>query len=254
MIGLSGLYVRGQRRRMKKSRSMGYRILTIVLIALALISYVYPIEPSSPVSFENKSTESPDPTLGAMLNTTGGTISTVNFNATTQNPRWKGFVGNVTGKYALMDSDNMSIYDWTLTTVKGEIYSTRNSTLVDWSNVDCASEAEIIAEQTNLGFVEGDEDSINRTFNYTSHTDFYAGDNYVSVNSCSSTYLYIGGEAQESKFNELLLFDDNLVYAALLEDSETGFNNQLYDFQMIVADNTNQGAQSEIYYFYIELV
>ena len=32
------------------------------------------------------------------------------------------------------------------------------------------------------------------------------------------------------------------------------YNSQEYDYEMIVPDNTNQSVQSEVYYFYIELV
>jgi hypothetical protein len=59
-----------------------------------------------------------------------------------------------------------------------------------------------------------------------------------------------------SDFEELLLYDGSyVVYAALLEDSITGFDGTEYDFQMILPDSGLEGSQTpETYYFYVELI
>jgi hypothetical protein len=223
----------------------------MLLIAFAV---TYAITPSAPDNSTNVSTESPTPGIGDQINTSGGTITTINFVATTQNPHWKGFVGNITGQYALMDSNNLSLYDWSLANAKGEIYATRQSTPVEWDSVSCATFENITKEETALGFLETDEDNINRTFNDTTHSEFYAGDTLISADSCPSTTLYVEGEKQSTKFFELLLIDENIVYTGLIEDAEVGYSNKTYDYQMIVPDNVDQGEPSEIYYFYIELI
>lgn len=228
--------------------------LWIVLVVLLIQNTLYAIQPSGPDSYENKSTESPLPTIGALINTSGGTITTINFQATTQNPRWKGFVGNITGRFALMDANNFSLYDWTLTTVQGEIYATRNSSLVDWISVRCANSTTISSEQNSLGFLSTDADTINKTFNQTTHNSFYAGDTFIRNNTCPSTYLYVSGQSQNNTFQELLLYEDNIIYTSLIEGAEIGYSNQTYDYQIIVPDNTQQGQPSEVYYLYIELI
>ncbi|MBD3164328.1 hypothetical protein GF323_03945 [Candidatus Woesearchaeota archaeon] len=224
----------------------------VILIALASLSIA--IEPSAPDSFENISADSPVPSVGTMFNTSGGTITTLNFNATTQNPRWKAFVGNISGEFALQNTEGMAIYDWSLTSVQGEIYATRNSTLVDWDSVSCATNSDIGKEQDALGFSTNDEDNINRTFYRQEHDEFYAGDKFIAADSCPSTNLYVNGTNQSQHYQELLLNYNNLIYTGLLENAERGFSNQSYDYQLIVPDNTNQSMPSESYYFYIELI
>ncbi len=230
-----------------------------VLIALALlacaVSIVSGIEPSAPTRVQNLSTESPTPSIGQALNTSGGTISTINIDATTQNPRWKGFVGNITGKFALQDANGFSLYDWTLLSTLGEVYTTRNSTLVSWPSVACATVQNISNEDNALGFNASDVDNINHTFNYTSHLAFYAGDTLIAANSCRSTFLFVNSTSQTQYFREVLLHDMNVIYTGLIENSSFGYRNgSRYDYQLIVPDNTNQGATSEIYYLYIELI
>ncbi|MBR9699468.1 hypothetical protein GOV09_03375 [Candidatus Woesearchaeota archaeon] len=229
------------------------RVIWVVIFLVTLLSFSYAISPNPPDILFNITSSGPSQTMGSMLNTTGGTISTVNFFTKTQNPRWKGFVGNITGKFALQDANNFSLYDWTITIVQGEIYATRNSGTVDWPNIDCATYQNISFEQTDLGFLKGDADSINNTFNETAHDQFYAGDTLISVNSCPSTNLTVN-TTEVGLFQELLLFEQNIIYTGLLEDAEIGFSGEPYDYQLIVPENTNQSKASELYYFYIELI
>ena len=54
-----------------------------------------------------------------------------------------------------------------------------------------------------------------------------------------------------------MLLDDgvSVVYTSILENSTYGFNNQTYDFQMIVAENALEGNQpNTAYYFFVELI
>ncbi len=53
------------------------------------------------------------------VNVSGGYIYTVLINTTSQNPRWKAFVGNVSGKISLDNANNYTIYDWSLTFTGG---------------------------------------------------------------------------------------------------------------------------------------
>lgn len=240
--------------KMKQNAKL-FLVLAFVSIMLAVQANADFPQPTQPDSMTNVSTQSPTPTGGYALNTTGGTITTLNINATTQNPHWKAYVGNISGELALQDASGNSVYDWNITSMEGEIYATRKSTVVDWDSIACADLANIQSEETALNMTSSSEDSIVNTFNEKNHTAFYAGLTSVAANSCNSTNLYVNSEAS-SDFEELLLYDGSyVVYAALLEDSITGFDGTEYDFQMILPDSGLEGSQTpETYYFYVELI
>ena len=100
-------------------------------------------------------------------------------------------------------------------------------------------------------------DSLNRTFNMTTHKSFYAGTNQIAASSCPSVALYINDTvqtpAEDATFQEVLLMDssESMVYVSILEDEIYGFDYQPYDFQMIVAENEFDGPTT--YYFWAEL-
>jgi hypothetical protein len=263
MIVLSGQYVIVLNRKTINMSSNTFtlnlkRNLLLVLALLLLIVLFtksnFAAQPSAPNSLDYLYNSSPSPSVGAVISVNGGVIATINFNTTTQNPRWKGFVGNITGKFVLSDASGLSLYDWSLTYTQGEIYATRKNSLVDWASVGCALESHISTEQNELNFQETDIDSINNTFNGTLHRSFYAGDMRIFANSCPSTQLYVNGERQENSFQEILLYEGKLIYAGLLEDSSLGFNNERYDYQLIVPDNAGADDPTEVYYFYVELI
>ncbi|RMF55331.1 hypothetical protein D6745_02530 [Candidatus Woesearchaeota archaeon] len=236
----------------------GLRMLVLVLVMMIITNIVmgeYP-HPSAPTAMENISSTAPLPSIGAVQNVSGGTINVVNINVTTQTPRWKAFVGNITGKLALQNSQNQSIYEWDIISIEGEIYATRYNGLINWDNIKCANQSNIDAEETALNITPTSPDSINNTFNETSHAEFYAGTVHISANSCRSTALYVNGQKQSAKFQEVLLHDgSNLIYTGLLENSEVGYNGERYDYQLIVAENGLEGSQpSTAYYFYLELI
>jgi len=189
------------------------------------------------------------------MNTTGGTITTLNINATSQNPHWKAYVGNISGTLALQDASSNAVYDWNVTSMEGEIYATRKSAIVDWDNIVCADASHISAEESALNMTSSSPDSIFNTFDSQDHSQFYAGLTQVAEDSCNSTNLYVNSEAS-SDFAEVLLYDGtDIVYAALIEDSVTGFDGKEYDFQMILPDSGLEGSQTpETYYFYVELI
>jgi hypothetical protein len=227
--------------------------LFVLLVFLPAVYAAFPA-PSAPDSMVNVSSSSPAATGGYELNTSGGTITTVNINATTQNPHWKAYVGNISGRLALQDAGSNAIYDWNITSMEGEVYATRESGIVAWDSVVCANQTHISDEESALNLTSSDPDSISSTFFHKSHASFYAGLVPVAENTCNSTNLYVNSAAS-SDFAEVLLYDGRyMVYAALIEESVTGFDGNRYDFQMIVPDSGLAGSQApQTYYFYVEL-
>lgn len=235
-------------------RKLAVALLVMMFLMTGIVSAAFPV-PTQPDSFVNTTMSGPEPSGGYAMNTSGGTISVVNINATTQNPHWKAYVGNISGSLALQDASGNSVYDWNVTSMEGEVYATRKSAVVDWDSVACADGSNIVAEEEALNMTTSEPDSIVNTFDSMSHAEFYAGLTQVNENSCNSTNLYVNSQAS-SDFAELLLYDGSyIVYTALIEDAITGFDGKEYDFQMILPDSGLEGSQTpETYYFYVELI
>ncbi len=228
----------------------------ILLLVFGSLAQSVLAAPAGPTILSNR-TDNSSPRAAAQITTAGGSFTTISINASTQTPRWKAYVGNVTGRLDLADSTNKSIFDWTLASVSGEVYASRNSS-IDWSTIRCANSTTIIAEQDELNMTLGTSDSINRTFAYTIHRSFYVGTTQIQNSTCRSLHTYVNGTAQapteNAVFQEMLLMDNvrRVVYTTLINQNTTGFNNQKYDFQMIVPENEYQSTPTT-YYLYAEL-
>ncbi len=194
-----------------------------------------------------------------LVNTTGGSITTIRLNGTSQNLRWKAYVGNASGKLSLDNSAGSSIYDWALTTITGEVYTTKTSGNVNWTGIGCANITQLETENANMNHTNRD-DNISATFNAKNHTAFFIGTSQITANSCYSIHTYVNDAAQTQLFQEMPLYDapassgGNMVYVTTLEQDQLGFDNMAYDFQMIVPENGLAGWNSATaYYFYMEL-
>jgi hypothetical protein len=231
-------------------------LIAILLFLQLIIKAGYSV-PAGPDLLYNY-TETPTPLPALMMNTSGGTITTMNLFGITQNPHWKAYVGNVSGKLTLQDASSYTIYDWAISKVSGEVYATRNSVTPAWTNIRCANSSELSAEETFFNMSSGDDDSISKTFNSTTHKSFFVGTKPISSSTCFSTYTYIQNQSQspseEAKFQEIILSDGTgIIFATLLENKSVGFNNQTYDFQMLLPESKTLSAPNTAYYFYLEL-
>ncbi|HIJ01190.1 TPA: hypothetical protein HA363_00930 [Candidatus Woesearchaeota archaeon] len=231
-------------------------LFTIIIFTLMLSNHVL-AAPQGPIITFN-STQNITPREAAQITTAGGSFTTIVINATTQTPRWKAYVGNVSGMLVLNDATNKSIFDWSLSSVTGEIYATRNNS-IDWGTIKCSNTTIITAEESDLNMSSAYADSINNTFKYRIHKRFYVGGTLIQNSSCPSLATYINDTAQSmtenASFQEVMLMDNQLrvVYTTLINQNTLGFNNQQYDFQMIVPENEYQQNPSA-YYLYAELI
>lgn len=230
-------------------------IMVLIFIAILKVIYATPIGPSI-TSITN---ETQNATPGTLINTTGGSITTMTLNLTQQNPRWKAYVGNVTGTLTLDDANSYTIYDWNLGTISGEVYATRNSSTVSWADINCSNATHINNEEIAMNHTNPD-DNITTTFDDSNDEGFYVGDVYIAPSSCSAVHTYINDQEQSSDFEEVVLYDgtdvDNgkIIYATILEDDTQGFDTNEYDFQMIVPENgAATWSSSTAYYFYAEI-
>lgn len=232
------------------------RKFSLIFLLLLFGAAMFAIAEPNGVQILLNSTESPTPQSAASITTAGGTFTTLILNATTQTPRWKAYVGNVTGKFELADANDYTIYDWNITTIAGEVYASRNTTIT-WSNIRCAVNSTMITEQNALNITTTKEDSINRTFNNTIHRGFYVGTTLIANDTCRAIATYVNNTRQQvadnATFQEILLDDtQSIVYSTLLENKARGYNTNRFDFQMIVAESEYNAAPSP-YYFWAEL-
>ena len=226
-----------------------------ILIASTLLVYAAPIGPTITVI----SNQTKQPASAKIINTTGGSITTMMLNATTQDTRWKAYVGNVTGRLTLDDANDNTIFDWALTNVIGEVYATRFSGSVNWSGTNCSNSTHMSNEDITLNQSNKD-DNITKTFNTKVHNGFYVGSRQILQNTCYSVHTYVNSSSQAAKFEEVALYDGtnetngNIIFATPLEQDAYGFDNSTYDFQMIVPENgLSTWTSSTAYYFYVEL-
>jgi hypothetical protein len=232
----------------------------IVLLLFMMFTIVNTISaaPSGPViTFNNTQNVTPEP--ATQITTAGGSFTTLVLNATTQTPRWKAYVGNVTGTLVLDDANYRSIFDWSLSSVTGEIYATRSSTTIDWSSIACADRTAISSEDTTLNMSVENADTINKTFVNTIHKQFYVGAKLIQNSTCPAIATYINDTAQtpseDASFQEIVLKDTSnaIIFTTLITQNTTGFDTNNYDFQMILPEDEYKATPST-YYLYVELV
>ena len=221
-----------------------------------MYSVVISAVPTGP-SITNLSTETATPKSAYMLNTSGGTFTTILVNGTSQTYGWKAYIGNITGGLALSDAENYSIYDWDLAEVAGEVYATRKATTVNWANINCSNTTYILEEETALSINYTKADSISNTFNQKIHKQIYVGSKKISNHSCYAIATNFNGSkqtlTQDAEFQEILLHDGTYnVYTTIINHNTTGYDYGKYDFQLIVPESP-EGSASTAYYFYAEL-
>jgi hypothetical protein len=209
---------------------------------------------------------------GNATDVSGGYIFYIDLNSKQQNPRWKGYVGNVTGTLVLADAQGFSIYDWTVTTsLSGEVFASRGS-VINWTGINCTHTNATYWEDVAMNHTSPN-DNISRTFNASDHDAFTVGTVSIAAGACVSINTFINGTPNSTdKFEEILLYDggqtglnqtdntnfQNIVYTTIVEQDSLGFSNNTngstYDFQMIVAENGLSTWESSIaYYFFVEL-
>ncbi|MBR9705069.1 hypothetical protein GOV12_06670 [Candidatus Pacearchaeota archaeon] len=236
--------------------------ILIVIIVFSIITglFIVNVNASDPEGPDDLSitsnTTKPTPTA-QMVNVSGGRMIQMNLTVSTQNPRWKAFIGHVIGKFTLRDSNGAEIYDWTLSSSTGRVYATRQSSSPNWTAVNCSNLTHLNTENSALQHTNTN-DNLSATFNISTnatHTAFYVGGVYVNANTCPTLNTYVDNLTQDSDFEEVALYDNsNTFYAAILEDDMQGYDSLDYDFQMIVPENGNSSVNiSTAYYIYVEV-
>jgi len=247
-------------------RDVVLRCLLIVIFSfLLLFSLVLFLEninaadPQGPDDIANPANRTKGNVSAQIVNISGGDIAVLLMNATTQNTRWKGFIGNVSGSYTLDDASGSTLYDWAISTLTGRVFATRNSSTIVWANVNCSNLSVLEQENINMEHT-GVDDNITATFNTTAgatHAAFYVGSVLIPANNCPTINVYRNNASNDNYWEEMALHETtglNTIYAAIIDDNEIGYNNKNYDFQMIVPENGNSSfSGATAYYIYVQL-
>lgn len=270
---------KGQKMEKKKAKASGLFFVFIVAALTLLLGAVVVSSAPDGVTITILGNTTKTSSGGGMANYTGnstslpnvagGFIFTMNITGKTQNTRWKAFVGNATGKLTLEDSNAAVIYDWTLTTISGEVYATRSSGTINWTGIGCAN-LNITEEENRLLNHSSKDDNITATFSASNNDLITVGTKTLAPNSCRTLNIYANSTTnQVDTFEEMVLYDrnstpfnfgvdgavGNVIYTQQLESDALGYNNaSTYDFQMLVPERGETGWTSTTpYYFYIEL-
>ncbi len=235
----------------------GSLILIVMLMMFLSLSFLFAANPSGSDTLTSVSNETKSAVGTKMFNVSGGYLSTFNLSSTVQNSRWKAFIGNVTGSFTLDDSTGATIYDWSIATITGRVYATRQSGAVTWASINCSNTTYLNTE-ASLMYHNNVNDQLNKTFNASAsgtHDSLWVGSVFIPANTCPTINTYVNDITQDSSFEEMALSDGvNTVYATIMEEDVTGYDGSKYDFQMIVPENGSSGfSSSTAYYTYIEI-
>jgi len=239
-----------------KSIKVTYLFLLLISLCIILNPLIVLAIPTG-LNITYNVTETIAPSQAASLTTAGGSFTTMILNGSFQTERWKAYVGNISGLLTLDDASGKSIYNWDLAIISGEIYVSRSSQ-INWSTINCSEPTDISSEEITLNINSSLSDSINNTFNTTTHKSFYVGTVKISNSSCRAISTYVNDSIQEvsedSFFQEVLLsdIDGNVVYTTILEDSTAGYDLANYNFQLIVPEDPTSPTPST-YYFFAEI-
>jgi hypothetical protein len=193
--------------------------------------------------------------VASQLPAQAGNVTEVNFNQTSITGVWQGYFGNVSGKIVLANAQNLSMYEWNSTASTGQVYATRTAVSA-WTGVNCTNVTNMEAEQTALSISTAWQDSVNKTFDGKDHPTLTVAGRTFGSNDCFSTNVFDETGGTGGNYYELLINAgptvNQTIYTAIIDKAETGFDNRLHDFEMIVPVDTAQSITN--YYFYVELL
>jgi hypothetical protein len=277
-----------ERRKEKKKMNRVNRILIISVLLVVLLSVsVYAavpfgatVTPTVPSQSGTADGSGNDP------NAIAGNITDMDVTGYTVTQAWQGYYGNVTGVITLEDTSGDVMYNWTESSPEGEIFASTNSTL-NWNYIQCfnlSSVGDYSDDTGNAGGVSqygtnttileaefnityNDADGVNETFNNGTqpqgenlvHDQFIVNSLLFTPGECNATtHLFSNSQSSEDgKFQEILMYEPSttsVVFAAILDNNEPGFDGDPHDFQMIVLES-GHGTDTNVrtYYFWVEL-
>lgn len=210
----------------------------IMVFALASIAYADPgnvtdAEASTKL-IGSKAAESAD-TIGAFA----GNVTRLNITDTRETNWWQGLYGNATVAIELTDGST-TFFNWESSNPSGEIYFARAA--VTWSNVAAPLAANIRSEQVTYDMADDNStENLTATYGFNAHPAFDVGTTTIGANSAGCVSI--------NDFDSVILWDSGNsqgVYAAIINNSATGYDGSAMDFQTILP--TDGTAQTYLVY------
>lgn len=247
------------------------------LIVLFNVIMASALEPSGGLLASGAPETAPSDPAGS-VDAQAGNVTALNIFGYSITQTWQGYFGNVSGTIELTDSNNNSLYNWSLVDPQGEVYASSNLSII-WTNIQCFNYTangsygdesgmggatnlaglNLTALETRFNVSKDDVDGVNETFTEFNHDLFYTANQQFSANECPSTHIFDStGKGVDGNYEEVLLYEPvstSVVFAALLEESSVlGFDDLDRDFEMLVLENGHgTDIAATTYYFFVEL-
>ena len=222
-------------------------LLSLMVLAAAMVfGAATSVEPSAPNSLSIQSNTTTAYPNGTVLNGTRGYIYNVELNESQPTFKWVGYVGNINGEYALVDSSGKALYDWNIATVTGEVYATKEGPYISaatyddvspyhggipyWPNITCVNSTIITGEGGAFNHTSTDEDSYTNTFKDTGFTNpgFFTSEVEVtntnviegSAGNCYGANLNTNNtdESENGNWTQVILTDRTIQYRSAVLD------------------------------------
>jgi hypothetical protein len=240
-----------------KSEYVNTGLCVLALLGIALVAVItVTADPGGPTSSTvlGSSSRNTSQVAPQQVNAQGGNVTEINIQTITITKSWQGYYGNVSGMIALQDASNSTFYNWSQTSYSGRVFATRDAT-VAWGTVNCTNGTNRTNEETYLGQVFSDSDSVTNTYNRTTHPAFAVGTRSILANTCFSTNGYVANNSQTANYTMVMLSpeDGSPIYTAIMNKSVVGFDGRRHDFELLVAENEKVGSIGvTTYYFWTE--
>ncbi len=176
-----------------------------------------------------------------------GNVTGLLIDGSTITRSWQGYFGNVTGTIILADSSNNMMYNWSIASPRGQIYSSVNDSGIQWSYLQCfnfTSSGEYSDDTANAGGTSlygmnltqlhslynidssgfdgsirssRDDDAVDHTFTYfddgtgvdgKGHRLFYSTSLDFTEGECRTARIFgPHGTQAEDEFEEVLMYE-----------------------------------------------
>ncbi|MFH1801874.1 MAG: hypothetical protein ABH864_00310 [archaeon] len=266
---------------MEGKSNLAALLLVVVLVAgfLFLATDVLAVQPNGVSTISEIRSESASNDSAGNDTAIAGNITELSITAYSTTQAWQGYIGNISGAIRLADASGDVFYNWSSASPSGEIYASTNVT-VQWTNIQCfnytANGSFISTGETaggtslygmNLtqleaeyGINSNDADGVDATFtDANSHAEFFTAGKQFTAGECVSTDVFdSNGIGTDGNFEEVILYEPtttSVIFTSLIESgSVDGFDNQDYDFEMLVLeDGHGTDTDTTTYYFFVEL-
>lgn len=258
--------------------TVGKGFVLVVALLFYFTGFVFAIIPFganySEISSETATADSPQ-----SVEAQAGNVTELNIFGYSTTQTWQGYFGNVTGVIQLADVSDNIMYNWSLSSPRGEVYASVNDSVM-WTNVQCfnftadgtysddSSQAgatsfhgmNLTQIEDLFGIIFTDVDGVDETFDLLgigTHDIFYTNNLEFNEGECRSTRVFSNSGEEDNKFEEVLLYDPDtrsVIFTSLLDEDILGFDGATHDFEMLVLENGHYSdVDTTTYYFYVEL-